>query len=260
MLTLLLVILSVMRIPILFQELPPFQFCDESIYFDEVVRLHFKNEWLTHEFRSGGFNIYPILLLTKIVDFFHHLSNLDILVIGKFFYLVMFGTVAGYGFYKVGKDIGGSKVGIVTLILYMISPYVYSVSRYWYPDHYIAAAVVWMLHFAIKYDRSDKNERVSLIACSTLLGVCISIKYTSLLLALPIILFVIKKIFKRFQLALLFKEGIFLTQYFVFPLVITVFLLNFSVFYDFQGFLNGFKFNVNNYGPRDFWHLDGILF
>lgn len=253
-------IIVAIRIPILLQELPPFQFCDESIFFGEVVRLYNGKEWVTHEFRAGGFNIYPILILSKILGNFNQPSSIDILLIGRYVYLVLFACVAGYGFYKLGEDISGKTVGVITLLLYAISPYVYSISRYWYPDHYITAAIVWLLHFAIKYNRSDNNNTKALILCGILLGVSISIKYTSLFMALPIGYLIINKMFKLLPSESMAKIGICFIKYFVLPFAITLLLLNFSILFDFDGFLNGFKFNINNYGPRDFTRIDGVVF
>jgi len=256
----LLLLLALIRLPIMMQELPPFQFCDESMFFGEVQRLYFANEWVTHEFRSGGFNIYPVLILTKILGYIYDLSSVDILLIGRYFYLVFLALLSGYGFYKVGSIVGGNILGVICIALYIISPYVYSISRYWYPDHYIAAAVVWTNYYAIKYYKEYLDERKTLLSCGALFGVCLSIKYTAILLLFPIGFYVVGKIFKfrefKSSCKILGRE----LAYFAVAAAFVWLVFNFSIFYDFHGFLRGFIFNVNNYGPRSYDRLDGIIF
>ena len=64
------VISLVSRLPLIWNNLPPYQFCDETIYFEEVMRMILTGDVLPNEYRAGGFNLYPAFYLLKILNFF----------------------------------------------------------------------------------------------------------------------------------------------------------------------------------------------
>jgi len=67
--TFLILIFIISRCFSFFQEMPPFTFCDESIYLDATVKMLKTSSLYVDEFKSGGFNILPITIISKIFYF-----------------------------------------------------------------------------------------------------------------------------------------------------------------------------------------------
>ena len=70
-----------LRLPFLFTELPPYQFCDETIYFNQLIRLieHKDASYDFYEFRAGGFNFLPMLPISYLVNLLPYDNELTLI-------------------------------------------------------------------------------------------------------------------------------------------------------------------------------------
>ena len=85
----------ILRLPGLFQELPPYQFCDEEFFWGEVNRMIRSNSYFAQEFRAGGANIYPMFYLTKFINMFlpDLLRSTGVLIIGRLLLVGVMGSL-----------------------------------------------------------------------------------------------------------------------------------------------------------------------
>lgn len=248
-----------LRVPALWQELPPYQFCDEGIYFSETLRLINDNAIVTNEFRAGGMNIYPVWLSAKFVGLFIPITDKSLLILGRVLYSVLLSSAAIFFISGAARQISQSKfVGFIAAILFLLSPSLLAFSRYWYPDHFLIFFVSGVLYFSVLLMARPKNLWV-FSAIAVFFAGAISTKYTSVFLILPIMIFSCLSIFRSVSeknitnLRLIY--GLFVAFIsFVFSLII----FNFSAFLRPALFIEGFRFNLNNYGGTG--TLDGITF
>jgi len=254
---LLMVLTVLIRIPAIFQELPPFQFCDEAIFYAEVLRLINHGGGLIHEFRSGGFNIIPIFLFAKIALYISPLSQLDILIVGRFFYLCVLGCLTTYLIYKISQEIFPEpRIGLMAAFFYVISPFTYSVSRFWYPDHYIAFFSALFVLFFLKAYKTDFTNKKLLIAIALSLSLLVSTKYTGLL-------FTLLSCFLMFYTHIEYDRKKFIKLfffYFLIPLILLTVALNYSALTRRSDFMEAFSFNIDHYGKRSIYNASGIIY
>jgi len=122
---LLFVVALIMRLPSLFHELPPFQFCDEFIFSNETRDMLSSGRLIANEFKAGGFNIYPALMISKLISAFsiHPLDFNSLIVIGRAFYILFLSSGTVIFIYLTGELISKNKyIGIYSALAYLISP------------------------------------------------------------------------------------------------------------------------------------------
>lgn len=266
----LLIIGVILRLPaIFFQELPPFQFCDEDIYSNEVFKMLTENRFFTQEFRSGGINIYPSYLLGKLFYLITgRLPELnELIILTRFFFSGILNASTLFILAKIGKITfkDALRPQIILLLGFICSPMVAGVSRIWYPDHYIIFFSSLFLYYLLLFIEHGKTkERWIFAKLGIALGLMVSAKYTGLLLAVPLIVglfidyrskFKTKKI-KEF-IAIYLPD---LTIMGIFTIAVLL-LFQFSAIIYPDHFIEGFKFNLSNYnrsGPS--FNFQGILF
>ncbi|MBT8552466.1 phospholipid carrier-dependent glycosyltransferase [Polynucleobacter paneuropaeus] len=254
---LLMALTILIRIPAIFQELPPYQFCDEAIFYTEVLRLINHGGGLIHEFRSGGFNIIPIFLFAKISLYVAPLSQLDILIAGRFFYLCILGCLTTYLIYKISQEIFPKpRIGLMAAFFYVISPFTYSVSRFWYPDHFIAFSCALFVLFFLKAYKTDFTNKKLLIAIALSLSLLVSTKYTGLLFVL-LFCFLFLHAHTQYDRKKFLKLFFY---YFLIPLILLTVALNYSALTRRSDFMEAFSYNINNYGERSIYNASGIIY
>jgi uncharacterized membrane protein len=157
------------------------------MFFGEIRSRLEAGGWIFNEFRSGAVNLLPILLISKLTKPFFELSNVNLLILGRVFYLILLGLGTAFYLYRITQLISGNrKIALLCIFLFTVSPYCMSVSRYWYPDHYI---YFFSAGFLFYFLRAQVDERLSdYILSGLFLGLTISTKYTGaiLLLCLPL--------------------------------------------------------------------------
>ena len=180
----------ILRLPEIRQELPPYLFCDESMFFGQVQSMLSSGSWLPSDYRSGGFNIYPVLVLVRIIQFFSNIliSQNSLLIFGRFTMDVCIGSAGTIAIaYATQKLSHNNRVALIAASLYAFSPGLKAFSRYWYPDHYIyALSSLFLLALAYYYEKANYRSTILL---SGALAIAISTKYTGLFLFVPLMFF-----------------------------------------------------------------------
>jgi hypothetical protein len=248
-LPIILIFYVVSKIPILFQELPPFTFCDEDLFSMETYRLLKEDGYVLKQLRSGSINVLPTLIISKIISHFIQVDFTQIILIGRSFNLIILGIFGLVGLHLLTLQITKNYLAsIICIFLFLISPYTYSTSRYWYPDHFIFFSIVWSLFFIIKFIYESKLN--NLIISSIFFSIALSIKYTAIILIFPIICILF---FNK-------ENKFFVRNLLIFSIssVLLFLLINYSLFYDINLFLNDFNYNIKNYGSRSLYDLSGI--
>ena len=247
-----------LRLPGLFQELPPYQFCDEEFFWGEVTRMIGNNSNFTQEFRAGGANIYPMFYFTKALNLFLS-SNIDptkLLVLGR---LIMVGILGSINIIIIKKicDIlfSNDKITKISIILYILSPYILSNSRIWYPDNYVYVFSALYFLALIKIYKYPLNYK-GYILLSLGLSLTISTKYTGIILLLPTFIIII------FNLIENYNNKKFLRNCFIMIIFSILFfsLLNYSIFYKFDKFIGDFNSNRDLYKNNGVFILSNYLY
>lgn len=247
----------VSRIPLILNDLPPYQFCDETVYQNEVIRMVGASDWIPNEFRAGGFNIYPAIFLFNVINFFipSPLSSLQMLIIGKIFYVVLLPSISILFTFKISQLFVGKVPAIITTLIFGISTFYYM--NFWYPDSYIQFGVLGFLYFALLI-LLKKNESARTYAyLGIFLSIAISTKYTALALLGPALLLLSYKIFDRSGRSKRFWKNS-LTSIVVF--FVCTLILNIGALFRTEAFVDGFLFNLNNYASADGTRYDGFLY
>lgn len=258
-LTLLLLALlsALIRLPALFQELPPFLFCDEGMFYGQVNEMLSTRSWLPTDFRSGGLNIYPVLLLIKVMQFFAPVFGepTSVLIAGRFILTVCLGSLGLVTVALATEKFTSSRItAIFAGVLYVVSPGLRAFGRYWYPDHYIYAlsglTLLALASYLAHSPRSKARDRLHALGLGVAIGLTFSTKFSGLFLLIPAgIAVLIKQLnpevsgLKRSVVhicrdSLLVLAGLF-----------TSFLLiNPGVIFRWDDFVRDWKFNLANYG------------
>ena len=252
-----------LRLPALLQEVEPYLFCDESIYFSQVKSLYFQDRWVTDEFRAGGTNIYPALIAVRAIGNFVELSGSDILLIGRAIYLLLISVIGVVFIYLTSVQIHESRTaGVVAVFLFLLSPYVFAMSRYWYPDHFIMCFSAGLLYFLIKLLKSKAFSYGALVGLASCFALLVSTKYTGLIAGAPIAMMLISRVFQKRNEA--WRKDVLRAVFCISGAGLLIFLLlNFSLFHNFSEFVKGFMYNIHNYdrgSSGNSVNFDGIIF
>jgi len=250
---LLMTLMLLLRIPMVMEDLPPFQFCDEVMFHGEVSRMIQSSDLLPLEFRAGGFNIYPAYLLFNLINFFlpAPLNFTQMLIIGRLLYVVAIPTILLIFVFKLSTLFASERTAVITSILYGFS--LFNLSNYWYPDTYVQFGVLGFLYFLLKIFLSENSKRENFLFCGIFLAISISTKYTTLLLFLTLAYFLSLRIFSK-SLNKIAKGD--LTSL-IMAFVITLVVLNPGMILRYGSFKDGFIFNLKNYGDYPGIRWDG---
>ena len=241
----------VFRIPSMNNSIPPyFFFCDEGMYINETFRMLKENNYFQEMFKSGPINIYPVLILYKIyiLLFDKTLDFTELLIFGRLILPIIFSALTIIFLDKLVKLIFSNSflARFIAASLFTFSPYIFGQSRIWYPDHYQFLATTALAYYLLKLFYSELNFK-SFLPVALSFSVLVSIKYSGLILGLPIfVVILIKNIdnYKNYNLSFVIKNNlIYLVSGFAILLII-----NFSAIVNFDKFLEGFNFNLHNYG------------
>ena len=247
-----------LRLPALFQDLPPYVFCDEAIFHDEVTRLLSTGSWQALEFRSGGLNIYPVLVTAKLATWLSTapLSSETVLWIGRILHAVILNAASIFFIFLATREMfGRPNIAIYAAFAYAISPMVLSVSRLWYPDHFIAFFSSGALLYMTRTLSHPRRKKL-LLKLGCFCGCAISVKYTGILLAVPVLVLLLfqfemdaaERGWKRAACQLLAQGALIGIS-----AIVTFALLNFSLFAEPQKFASDFAYNINNYKRTGPW-------
>lgn len=241
------------RIPSLRQELPPYLFCDENLYAGEAFALQQSGSHVTQIFRAGGLNIYPPIYISRILKILgidvNEYSNFVIL---SRILMIVLSSATVYVLFKIAFLLTDNiKAQKFTVLAFVLSPYVLSLSRQWYPDHFIVFFVSLFLYYLIQNSDQDFNKN-NYLKLNISFALLLSIKYTSLVFLPLLWLVVYKDLLKTISGKSILKINI---------LGLVAFLIiNFSIFFHPRKFLTDFLFNLTNYGRSEGIHYAGISY
>lgn len=246
-----------LRLPGIFQELPPYTFCDEDIFLKAAFTMWQHDDWRVGNFQSGGLNYYLPLLAAKITSFFHsgELSLTQFTMLSRFTSAVILSSLSVIFIFLATLELTSRRVvAILAATLFTFSPMALGVSRIHYPDHYIvvfSASVLWL---SLKILFSKDPARYYTFAAIAV-GMSASVKYNGALLVIPVgLAHLLRDYSSSFgeMLTLVVKNSRHMF-WLAFMAVLTFLLLNNSLLFDFESFLAGFAFNVANYKSGGQW-------
>jgi len=215
------------------------------------------SDWIPNEFRAGGFNIYPAFFLFNVINFFlpSPLNSLQMLIIGRIFYVVLLPSISILFAFKISQLFVGKVPAIITTLIFGISTFYYM--NFWYPDSYLQFGVLGFMYFALLI-LLKKNENSKTYAyLGTFLSVAVSTKYTALALLAPALFLLSYKIFDRSGPSKRLWKNSLISIVVFFTCTL---LLNVGALFRTEAFIDGFLFNLNNYAETDGTRYDGFLY
>jgi hypothetical protein len=233
------------RLPSLRLGLPPHIFVDEIFFFDDVYR-HLKDSiFYPQSFISGAMNELPMWFVGHVLHLLGiEFSYPDFLVLGRLLLPILLTSITVFPLYLLSLRVNkNEKAALASVILFVFSPWVFSNSQLWYPDHYIYFFVcLYLLQLVNLWERNFSPTLPYSLGVS--LAVLMSVKYTAFIYVIPLFLaakFV--KVNKQFPRKFIQKNA--LKSIYISILAFAV--INFSIFRYFHGFLQGMNSNRKNY-------------
>ena len=162
--------------------LGPYMFCDEGMWVDELLRMNSEGTFLMREFRSGALNVLPLRLLAELIPPLQAVTANGTLQLGRFFMTSLVGATTAPLVYLTIREVHRSKyVALFGSLLTVFSPAMFVLGQFWYPDHYLSSSIAAILYITFRFRRTKR------IRDALLLGVCIgcalSIKTSSISVA-----------------------------------------------------------------------------
>lgn len=241
-----------LKLPTLFHDLPPFNFCDEGIFTLPAMDIFYRKYRLSSEFRAGQISIYLGVLANVLMSAFRRVLSLsDIIQNSRLLTLCVLNSLTGFLLFKTVVRVFGSKLqAYLVWGAYLLSPAILGIARWHYPDHYISFFVALFLYFFLaSKPRSIGFKQLCLIGISW--GLVCSVKYTGFFLVIPIFIYFVSDIF-RGQIGNLFNSRTLFKLTIMFGVVfgfagIAFFMTNPGLIRFPKSFVNWFMWNVANY-------------
>lgn len=255
---------ALLRVPATVQELPPFQFCDELLFSSEAQRLVLDHQWVTLQFRSGGLNIYPMVIVGRVLNRLGLFDPTAFVIEGRWLYSVLLASAAVFFVAGAARVLTGSRrVGLIAALLFLLSPSLLAVSRYWYPDHYsvlFSSVLVYLLLLLMRRQLSGRRRITLIASVGAALGASLAVKYTFSVAGLPVLLALASQVVvPTGRVSHRIRQFVIELGVVVVVTALVAVLLNFSAIVNPVGFSEGFNFNVQNYG-RPGSSPSGIVF
>ncbi len=237
------------RVPSITQNIPPYFFCDEEMFSEETFRMLQEKSYFQQMFKAGPVNIYPPFIIYKIYITLTNQAPVfnELLILGRLVLPILASCLTILFLDKLVNLLfgqGSLRPRLLIFSLFTFSPYIFSQSRMWYPDHYQFFITTALTFYILKmfYEKISFKTVVPIVVFYALL---ISTKYTGLFFGLPIFLAILIKTLKEKNILSVGLRNIF--AYLVFG-VLVLLTINFSALMNLEKFLQDFLFNINNYG------------
>jgi hypothetical protein len=241
------------RLPFLYKELPPFQFCDESFFAADVHKMLNSKFPIAHEFRSGNLNSLPVYLAASILKFFGIDLNIEsIVILGRVIMPMTLGALTCLVIYRISY-LWLNSILMASLVtgLWVSSPYILSQSLIWYPDSYIAffsSLVLLDLTLLLRNQESILRKK-TIIKSVAIIAAGTSIKYNFLVFIFPYIAILYGQCLKREKKLNRFNKKEF-DKKLKFAIVVCssfIAVLNYSIFLNPLDFLRAMNSNRKIY-------------
>ena len=242
-----------LRIPSLQQELPPYLFCDENLYAGEAFSLLSGGSIVADVFRAGGINVYPPILFSNFLSLIGlDNSSYSTFVLEARLLMIILNAATVYVLLAITSLLTDSKlVQRFTIVGFVFSPYVLSLSRQWYPDHFIVFFVsVFLYYFLI--NSSDTLNKTNYLKLNISFALLLSTKYTTLIFLPLVWLVVYRHLLSKDSRKSILKANL--------VGVLTFLIVNFSIVFHPRKFITDFLFNLQNYGQSEGIHFRGITY
>lgn len=253
------------RLPSLWHEHEPYLFCDESIFSSDAARM-LDGQVGSNEFRAGGLNTYPVLLLWKTLGIagISDPGSTAFLVSGRLLMTVVVGSMAVVLIYLATRLVAvGRLPALAAGAAFIASPYVLATSRYWYPDHYLATFGALALYASLLIIvRGPSTGRYLLLGAAW--GLAASTKYSGVFLIVTVLTVVALVAWRgrsRLGGGRLFLRASRDAALASIAAAATFAIVNWSALINPAKFVTDFRFNLNNYANNgDASFVDGLTF
>ncbi len=196
----------VLRIPSLFQELPPYTFIDEDLYINKAFR-HYQKDVLYIEkvnqivyyLASGPSYFYTLITNEK-------LSLKKFTVLARFFGPVLLNSIGVSIIFLIGNLLFKSySISIIASSLFTFSPMVMGTSRILYPDHIWNICASMNILICLLYSKGIFRKKVNIFLMGFIVALATSIKIHGIVLCIPSFLVITKHYLKEHKSGLLSK-------------------------------------------------------
>jgi len=246
------------RLPGVFHENIPHQFCDEAIYSNELERMLLENSILTKVFLAGGVNLYPTFLIARFSSIFGLNISIENLILFTRLSINILNAVTVIVIYKIAYQITQSmQISRNASLLFAFSGYAISQSKLWYPDSYSVFIYTLFFYFVLKL-KANFSLRDNLYA-GIIFGTAISIKYN---LASAILIYCIALIYHWKEKSSLIKLKLYIAGISIFSVIsfLIFSIINFSIYKNFAKFYYDVATNAHIYRPGPGIHFSAPIF
>ena len=261
-----------LRLPAIFQELPPYLFCDEGMFASEAFAMLQQDRMLTTQFKAGGLNIYIPLIVAKGIFIFNHnlfsynnYGYTNFVVLGRIIYLLLINPLILIFIYLSAVELFQKKIiGLFASLAFLISPLALANSRMWYPDHYIGLFSAALFYFLIKNNKAP-FKLLNYLWIGTFLALAISTKYTGLLLVPIAGIVLLINLFWPIYRSRSYTKADFQNLFkllFIIPIstMAVLIIVNMSAITNTSQFISDFNFNIENYKRHGSLGWHGVIF
>ena len=171
------------------------------MFSEETFRMLQEKSYFQQMFKAGPVNIYPPFIIYKI---YITLTNQapefnELLILGRLVLPILASCLTILFLDKLVNLLfgqGSLRPRLLIFSLFTFSPYIFSQSRMWYPDHYQFFITTALTFYILKmfYEKISFKTVVPIVVFYALL---ISTKYTGLFFGLPIFVAILIKTLKE---------------------------------------------------------------
>jgi 4-amino-4-deoxy-L-arabinose transferase-like glycosyltransferase len=178
----------ILKVPAFFQELPGFQFCDETIFLEAAYQIYLKNNYDLTYMTSGGLNYYIPVFTIKLIGIFSRktVEYIEFIKYTRIALLGFAGLIPTFLIFAAAKNIFKiEKIGFFSAFILTFSPYILANNRIVYPDSILLLFSATVLYFISRYKLTPNNNLAICLGVS-IAGIA-SIKLSGLIFFVPII-------------------------------------------------------------------------
>jgi len=244
----LVLVIAIKTIP-LRDELAPFQFCDETIWLNEVSRMIQSGSIVPQEFRSGSMSILPVFLVAKLFTtlFRKDFTPNELTLLARVVLIVWGAFVTFLLFRRILQMLQITRWLIAPAGAFLLlNPTQLAFSRYWYPDHFIILPATTFLFTCVNIISSKNASSRNFVYVGIAFALLISTKYTAISASvcfLPLVTVDLDFSHRFSSLKIAIRRLLIICG----SAVASFSIMNYGIFFHFAKFVNDFKFNLQNY-------------
>jgi len=245
-----------LRIPSLFQELPPYTFIDEDLYVNKAFK-HYQKDALyiakvnqiVYYLASGPSYFYTLVTNEK-------LSLEQFTILARFFGPVLLNSISAAIIFLIGHLLFKTySISIIATGLFTFSPMVMGTSRILYPDHLWSICASMNILICLFYSKGIYSKKVNTFLMGFIAALGASIKISGIVLCLPSFLLITKHNFKKSKSDLLSQVSYLINPYvfLFFSIIVCFFVLNPIIITNgFQPFIDHINWKNSLY-TKEYW-------